>query len=171
MDNEKPLWKAAGKRLAIARVNAGFASQKQLADAVGVSGPTIAKYEQGVREIPISLLHWLSEKHGVNVNWLLTGEGDPVDDPSKGPALKREFDIALLQRLHDTVQVVFVECKQSVPPRAVTAEAARLYNELLTVVADVRDSDVVEAMLPVLRERFRKRIANAEPGTGKRSAS
>lgn len=93
------------------------------------------------------------------------------DDPSKAPAPSTAVDIVLLQQLHDTVQAVFVECKQTPPPRAVTAEAGELYNQLLGMVSDIRDKAVVAALIPVLRDRFKERIVNAEPGAGKRSAS
>lgn len=82
-------------------------------------------------------------------------------------------DIVLLQRLSDVVQAVFIECKQSAPPRAITAEAGNLYNELLQMVVDAQDEEVVLAILPVLRARFKKRLeeAAAQPGSGKRSVS
>ncbi|SOC46588.1 helix-turn-helix protein [Rhizobium subbaraonis] len=170
MATDRELWKAAGKRLAAARKHAGY-DRLAFANEVGLAEPTIAKYEQGAREIPISLLHWLSESHGVNGNWVITGHGNMLGDPSKGPAPSTGVDIVLLQQLHDAVQAVFVECKQTPPPRAVTAEAGELYNQLLGMVADIRDKAVVTALIPVLRQRFKERIANAAPGTGKREAS
>ncbi|MCF1446663.1 MULTISPECIES: helix-turn-helix domain-containing protein [Rhizobium/Agrobacterium group] len=78
----KDLWKAAGKRLAEARQKAGYLSQKSLATALGLSEPAIAKYEQGTREIPLSLLFWLHEKHSVNLNWLVTGQGKMFESNS-----------------------------------------------------------------------------------------
>ncbi|WP_244619304.1 hypothetical protein [Rhizobium sp. 18055] len=93
------------------------------------------------------------------------------DDLSKAPAPSTGVDVDLLERLHDTVHAVFVECKQTPPPRVVTAEAGELYNQLLGMVADIRDKAVVTALIPVLRQRFKEKVANAEPGTGKREAS
>ncbi|MDX3978925.1 hypothetical protein [Shinella sp.] len=89
------------------------------------------------------------------------------DDPAKAPAPAANFDIVLLQQLHDTVQAVYIECKRTPPPRAVTADAGELYNELLGMVADVRDRAVVTALLPVLRDRFKERISKAEAGSSK----
>jgi transcriptional regulator with XRE-family HTH domain len=92
MEIEKQLWKAAGKRLAAARLNAGYVSQKALADAVGLSEPAIAKYEQGVREIPLTLLHWLSEQQSINVHWIITGDGDMLGKISgQLPEVDRRF--------------------------------------------------------------------------------
>lgn len=95
-----------------------------------------------------------------------------LDDPSKAPAQPAPaFDIALLQRIGDRVHAIFVECRQRSPVRADLAEAGNIYNELVKIVPDVRDEKMVDAVLPVLLERFRQRIATAEPGSGKRSAS
>jgi transcriptional regulator with XRE-family HTH domain len=77
MIDQKALFKAAGKRLAVARAEAGYANQRALADALGISEPAVAKYEQGAREIPMSVLHWLSENHGISAQWIITGNGDP----------------------------------------------------------------------------------------------
>ncbi len=168
METDKDLWKAAGKRLAAARKHAGY-NRIAFANALDLAEPTIAKYEQGAREIPISLLFWLSERHGINGNWVITGQGDMVGDPSKAPAMapRDGVDIVLLQQLHDTVQAVYIECKRTAPPRAVTADAGELYNELLAMVADIRDKAVVSALLPVLRDRFKERISKSEPGSSK----
>jgi hypothetical protein len=81
------------------------------------------------------------------------------------------IDIMLLQRLGDVVEAVFVQAKQTPPRRAIVAEAGRLYNELLAIAPDITDSDVVEALIPVLRTRFKERITAAEHGSGKRSVS
>lgn len=77
MIEQKALLKAAGKRLASARAQAGYANQRALADAFGISEPAVAKYEQGAREIPMSLLHWLSERHGISAEWIITGNTEP----------------------------------------------------------------------------------------------
>ncbi len=117
---------------------------------------------------------------GISVEQLARGEFDRVESgkaetvaakPHEAPAA--QFDIVLLQKLGDIVQATFIEVKQRPPSRAVTKEAGQLYNELLKMVGDIRDEDVVEAMLPVLQSRFKTRLLKAasEPGTGKRSAS
>lgn len=145
--------------------------REPFAAALGLTVAMVGYYERGDRVPDALALAAYHERFGVNINWLVTGEGEMFDDPSKAPAPKSEVDIALLQQLHDTVQAVFVECKQTPPPRAITAEVGDLYNQLLGMVSDIRDKAVVAALIPVLRARFKERIANAEPGSGKRSAS
>lgn len=90
-----------------------------------------------------------------------------------GSAGSAGVDIVLLERLSDQVQAVFIECEQSAPPRAITAAAGNLYNELLHTIVDIHDQEIVEAVLPVLRARFKKHLKEvaASAGTGKLSAS
>lgn len=107
------------------------------------------------------------EKFGISLLWIALEQGEMFDDPSKAPAPRAGVDIVLLQQLHDTVQAVYIECKRTPPPRAVTADAGELYNELLGMVADIRDKAVVTALLPVLRDRFKERISKSEPGSSK----
>lgn len=167
MEPKTPL----GQRLRAIRTHFGEDDRDAFAARLGLSKSSIAHYERGESAPGAEALAAYRDTLGINVNWLLIGDGPMFDDPSKAPAPSAGVDIVLLQQLHDTVQAVFVECKQTPPPRAVTAEAGELYNELLGLVSDIRDNDVVSALLPVLRQRFKERIARAEPGTGKREAS
>ena len=159
------------RRLIEAREASGFKNRGDLAEKLGIPADTLGSYERGVAEPGLELFAQYRELLGVDLNWLTTGTGERFADPSKAPAPSEGYDIVLLAKLGDAVQAVFLEAKQSAPPRAITTEAGRLYNELLGMVKDIRDEKVVEAMIPVLRERFRERIQNAEPGSGKRSAS
>lgn len=167
MEPKTPL----GQRLRGIRAHFGEDERDAFAARLGISKSALAHYERGESSPGAEALAAYRDVLGINLNWLLTGDGPTFDDPSKGPAPNTGVDIVLLQQLHDTVQAVFIECKQTPPPRAVTAEAGELYNQLLGMVADIRDKAVVTALIPVLRERFKERIAKAEPGSGKREAS
>ncbi|OAP40261.1 helix-turn-helix domain-containing protein [Sinorhizobium saheli] len=190
---------------------------KRLAELIDVPRRSLGNWLTGTQPKP-EHLQKIADVTGVQLHWLITGEGPKKEDPiskamqrllklSENPggltneeladlnqekfgAAMQKFrglqedevppyvapntglNIALLQRLSDLVQAVFQECKQSAPPRAITAEAGNLYNELLQMVVDIHDEEVVEALLPVLRARFKKRLdeAAARPGSGKRSA-
>lgn len=137
------------------------------AERLGLLPDTLGSYERGVAAPAPDVFARYHKEFGVNINWLVTGEGDMFDDPSKAPAPSTGVDIVLLQQLHDTVQSVYIECKRTPPPRAVTADAGELYNQLLGMVADIRDKAVVMALIPVLRDRFKERISQAEPGSSK----
>ncbi|MDO6967027.1 helix-turn-helix domain-containing protein [Rhizobium alvei] len=167
MGDDKNNLKLIGDRLTLVRKTRGFPSREAFAEAFGIPKRTLEKYEQGVSELPTRLQQWLATVHGVNLTWLMTGAGDMFDDPSKAPPPAANFDIVLLQKLHDAVQAVYVECKRTPPPRAITADAGELYNELLGMVGDIRDKAVVTAVIPILRDRFKERISKAEPGSTK----
>jgi transcriptional regulator with XRE-family HTH domain len=159
-------------RLIEVRDALGFRENRNsFAERLGLLPDTLGSYERGVAAPAPDVLARYHKEFGVNISWLVSGDGIALEDPSKAPAPSTGVDIVLLQQLHDIVQAVFVECKQTPPPRAVTAEAGELYNQLLGMVSDIRDKAVVTALIPVLRARFKERIASAEPGSGKRSAS
>ncbi|RVG68525.1 helix-turn-helix domain-containing protein [Sinorhizobium meliloti] len=164
---------ALGARLREFRKKLGDPDREEVAKRLGVSKNTLASYERGETEPTAAVMAAYRREFGASLLWLVTGEGAMFDDPSSAPAPKQAFDIVLLQRIGDEVQATLIELKQKAPTRAVTAEAGRLYNELLQMVSDIRDEELVEAVLPVIRARFKKRLqqAAADPGSGKRSAS
>ena len=61
-----------GERIAHLRRNKGW-SQAKLAKILGLSTSTIAMYEQGRREPPISVIITLAGTLGVTLDYLLTG--------------------------------------------------------------------------------------------------
>ncbi|UDF29796.1 UNVERIFIED_ORG: helix-turn-helix transcriptional regulator [Roseateles sp. XES5] len=155
-------------RLIEVRETLGFKDNRNgFAERLDLVPDTLGSYERGVAAPPPDVLARYHKEFGVNISWLVSGEGVSLDDPSKAQPPRAGVDIVLLQRLHDAVQAVYIECKRTPPPRAVTAGAGELYNELLGMVADVRDQAVVSALLPVLRDRFKERISKAEPGSSK----
>ena len=52
-------------------------SQKGFADKLGVSQKAISQWERGERAIPAVLLKVLREKLNLNIDWFLTGKGEP----------------------------------------------------------------------------------------------
>lgn len=93
--------------------------------------------------------------------------------PVAGPTHPQELHADLIELLFDKVAEIFSTMGQKAPPRRIAREAALLHNEVVDLVGDVADGDMVEAVLPQVLLRFRRRMeqAAAEPGTGKRSAS
>jgi len=65
------------KRFKEARLAAGL-TQRQLADACGISDRTVSAWETGVAEgIIAEHLFCVADKLGVNARWLATGEAEP----------------------------------------------------------------------------------------------
>lgn len=145
-------------------------SQQEAADKLGISLRAWQKMERD-EGVPSGETLIQFEKIGINPGWVLAGHGPKSLVEEESTSVPEYVDIVLLQRLGDTVQAVFIECKQTAPQRAVMAEAANLYNELRSLVNDIKDERVVDALVPILRSRFKERLVKAGPGTGKRSAS
>jgi hypothetical protein len=81
------------------------------------------------------------------------------------------YAVALLKKNRDRVETIFAECRQKSPTRSTITEAALIYNELAKTISDIRDVQMVEAILPVLLLRFRERITTPGSGLGKYESS
>jgi len=66
-------------------------SQGKMANLLGVSQSALSKWESGKREIPIGVLIKLKQKFNVNLNWLLSGQGDMFLPPQEIPLLVPEL--------------------------------------------------------------------------------
>lgn len=64
------------------RERLGFKNRELFAVAYGISKKTYEKYEQGSSELPTKLLLWLQNERDVNLNWLITGEGEMFEASS-----------------------------------------------------------------------------------------
>jgi hypothetical protein len=113
-------------------------------------------------------------KWGVDINWLLTGEGEMFTDPSKRPAIAAAasapaIDPDLFRAVGRLVLKVYKEEAVKLPPEALLDEQAGAYNALIARAEDPRDITELTALLPWLEARLRKSLAAAaaEPGSGK----
>ncbi|WP_336279503.1 helix-turn-helix domain-containing protein [Bartonella sp. CB175] len=74
-----------GKRLRYVRLALGDPSREALAKSFSMTKNSIAFYERGEREPNLSVLQTYRTLYGVNINWLLTGQGKMFDtEYSKG---------------------------------------------------------------------------------------
>lgn len=64
-----------GERLKKAREYLGYKKQGYFAEKLEIVQNTYSNYENGHREIPFKILEKISQ-NGINLNWLLTGEGE-----------------------------------------------------------------------------------------------
>ena len=85
-----------GDRLAGAREAEGM-SQSELARRLGVKLKTLKAWEDDLSEPRANKLQMLSGVLGVSLIWLLTGEGDGVDEPDAEPVLTPEVRDILLE--------------------------------------------------------------------------
>ncbi|MCZ2158337.1 helix-turn-helix domain-containing protein [Bartonella sp. 220] len=77
-----------GKRLRYVRLALGDPSREALAKSFSMTKNSIAFYERGEREPNLSVLQTYRTLYGVNINWLLTGQGKMFDSEYN----KSDFD-------------------------------------------------------------------------------
>jgi len=65
-------------------------TQKEMAQLLGVSLRAYQMYEEGKTNIPLPKLRILASQFGVNINWLLTGEGEPFLTLKEEPVKKKK---------------------------------------------------------------------------------
>ncbi len=141
-----------------------------MAAKLGVGKSTLASYERGETEPSASALAAYRDIYGANVIWIITGAGDMFDDPRRMPAMI--LDNGLLDRLGRAALQVFGDMKRTLPDSRIAGEAALLYNDLVELGVDLRDVEAVEASIPLLQHRLRRRLelAASDPTTDKRLA-
>jgi len=64
-----------GERLKIVRNSLNMKTQSQFADKLGINQTTLSKYENGTSDVPDDIKVKISN-YGINLHWLLTGEGN-----------------------------------------------------------------------------------------------
>ncbi len=158
-------------RLRAFRKQVGDLERDEVAGKIGVSKSALASYERGDTEPNASALAAYQREYGASVNWLLTGDGDVFDDPSKAPAPSTVVDPWAMGRAYSAAERVCKEIGRPVTSIQLAEEAATLYSQLLGRIADVRDQPMVEAALEVLANEAKERMISTKPGHGKSSAS
>lgn len=161
-----------GARLRECRKQLGDPDREEFARSLGVSKSSLASYERGESEPTASALRVYSEKYGIDLAWLVTGAGEMFADREKASKSAPQFDLTYVDKLSRIVVVEFKNAGQRLPEEKIGVEAARLYNELALLVADLNNEEEVDAFLPQVRYALKKRLteASGEPGSGKRSA-
>lgn len=168
---EKQPKTALAERLRDVRRRNGDTDRDSFAKQVGIAASTLANYERGERVPDADFLALYREKLGVDLDWLLFGNGSPPLPAGARLAL----DSRVLRRLGEMVGRAHAAAGIKLPKGAEFEEAAKLYNEFLGLCPNPAEApaDVVDAMLGVVEARFKAGLsqARAEPGTGKRSGS
>ncbi len=99
---------------------------------------------------------------GIDVNWLLTGEGEMFRDMEKAKAacLKAPAIIpaGLMKKLG---RVAYTTCRNAnikLSPEDLAELAAELYKKLQELVQNINDTEEVELTLPLLKLHLKRQI-------------
>ncbi|THF52315.1 helix-turn-helix domain-containing protein [Allorhizobium terrae] len=159
----KPVYKTPlGRRLAKVREKFGMERHEFAALLGGISSSALANYERGDNVPDASVLAAYHEKLGINIGWLVTEKGDMFDDPSKAPAPTAQVDPELMEKLYIAVASAYGERYERPPHHHIARTATELFNMLMARVADVRDTVIVDAVIPALAKELVKKISKPE---------
>ncbi|WP_455465990.1 helix-turn-helix domain-containing protein [Bartonella sp. B39] len=160
ISEKKPKTELA-KRLCEIRFALGFTQRKQFADHLTVPESTMYNYETGLREPPSSMLVIYKNICGIDVNWLLTGEGEMFSDMAKAKAAGFKAPIlpsGLMKKLGRIAYTTYRDAKIKLPPEDIAEIAAELYGKLQELVQNINDMEEVEATFPLLKLHLKRQI-------------
>ncbi|WP_375665748.1 helix-turn-helix domain-containing protein [Bartonella sp. TT121SHDZB] len=92
-----------GKRLRYVRLALGDPSRETLAKSFSMTKNSIAFYERGEREPNLSVLQTYRTLYGVNINWLLTGQGKMFDTEYTKGDFDWNYFIKKIEGLEETL--------------------------------------------------------------------
>ena len=92
-----------GKRIKEAREFLKI-GQKEFAEKIGIIYQTLSKYERNEIKPTTEILTKLAEIHGININWLLTGNGDMFIREEKKSNTKADEIIEAYKKLPEEKQ-------------------------------------------------------------------
>ncbi|WP_273789259.1 helix-turn-helix transcriptional regulator [Bartonella sp. ML70XJBT] len=92
-----------GKRLRYVRLALGDPSRETLAKSFSMTKNSIAFYERGEREPNLSVLQTYRTLYGVNINWLLTGQGKMFDSEYTKGDFDWNYFIKKIEGLEETL--------------------------------------------------------------------
>jgi SOS-response transcriptional repressor LexA/DNA-binding XRE family transcriptional regulator len=87
---------SVGKRLELAREKLGFSTQKAFSERLGLKYQSYVNYEKGERSLPDEIKFMLFQM-GINITWLVTGQGEPFLD-------KQTEKIPLMEELRELIE-------------------------------------------------------------------
>ena len=145
----------------------GDPDREVFAEQVGVSKNTLASYERGETEPTVSVLDAYSKSFGINVRWVVSGEGtmftgrnSEIDNKRlKQGTLSTE---KIKPEIHSSVGEMVLElygapveisaCKDML---LITAKA---YNRLIERADDPTDTEELKSLLPWLKRQLEKSL-------------
>lgn len=148
------------KRLTEVRKFVGL-SRNIFSVKIGISIQGLGNYERGDRIPDATILSSYGEKFGVNLNWLVTGNGEMFSDMAKAKAagLKPQaIPVGLMKKLGHLAYKTYHDAKIDMPPEDIAELAAELYGKLQELIQNLNDMEAVEATMPLLKLHLKRKI-------------
>ena len=117
------------QNLIILRKYLGF-KVSDFAEKLGIQYRTYQSYERGERKPPLELLEQLVYKYGVNMNWLLTGEGEMFSSSVQPVADSPDVNTFWNKKMNDLISERLKKIREQINPNA--SAFARQLNILQT---------------------------------------
>lgn len=147
-----------GQRLTDVRKALGHETRAPFAELLGLPLETLGGYERGIREPDSSFMAMYNERFGINLTWLITGNGEMFISAANAPPSSKAVNTLLMRRLAAVSRAVHKETGVPAIGDAVISEATWLYNSLLKTVSDLSDNEEIEASLPKLRLSLKRQL-------------
>ncbi len=145
-------------------------SQERFAQLMGVSLPTVQRYERGENRVDAAFLQTLCEKFpAINPAWLLTGAGEMLMSDVAAPLAPAAFDEELIARIANGISSVFREENARISPVLLVQETTRVYADLVRHFTPQERDVGLKGMLIALRADLRRPPTPGE-GNSKRLA-
>jgi len=141
-------------------------SQADFSAKIGVHKDLLGKYERDQSTPGGETLSRMREVLGVDINWLLTGDGEmfPARGAPDEPALKAAstpIDDDLYGRVTEAVSTAYRECGYTATLYQVAAEAARIAADLTEMgLSPEERSGAIKGAVAQLRRRLREAVAD-----------
>lgn len=150
----------------------GDPDRTAFAEQLGIGKSALAFYERGERTPDANVLLGYQQAFHIDMNWLVSGKGDVFETAKDNLSNSAEIQADIIRTLARLAERIHKEAGIKLRPEDITVEATTLYNDLCKRVDDLTDQEEVEATLPQLELRLKKKVrdAAAAPGTGKRLA-
>ena len=130
------------RRMKLAREHFGL-SQRGMAAKIGVSYPGWQRYESGA-SVPGGVVLAELFRLGVNVGWLLTGEGKMlVSDQQQADA---PIDVAVLEEATEVIEVLLAEFQRVMDANTKAKVIARIYAYLVTKTEEAEAKRTAEVI-------------------------
>lgn len=154
-----------GERLIQARERLGM-DRAAFANALSLSKSTLANWERGATEPPLSKLTEFAEVLGVSLDWLISGH-EQQTAPVPATTSTLQLDPHLLGLIVDGITSTYRTAGASLPPRHLGQLAAQIAADLMATYTDPAEQAIG---LRLALEHLKRDIREDQTASGKRSA-